>query len=191
MALAAKLDPAFGKARVTPNPAPSLPRRRFADDPGATVVRAPFGRGASPAPRAKASPELGAALETVMRAADLIASAQERADHAEQTRFQIGEHVEFLRTQLQAAEDRLVLLSDEAERDQASAEAEMERLRAYGASEGRRADEAEARLKQVSDQCDARLKDAHDRVFAAETRALEAKEDIAYLETQIRERLGV
>ena len=49
---------------------------------------------------------------------------------------------------------------------------------------------AESRAAEQSAQSQAMLKDANDRVFAAETRAIEAREDLSYVENYMREQLA-
>jgi cell pole-organizing protein PopZ len=54
-----------------------------------------------------------------------------------------------------------------------------------------RAAEAEQRVQEEAAHAQELLKEADERIFAAETRAMESKEDLAYLENYIRERFAI
>ena len=166
------------------------------------VVRAPFPQRhtASVAPQQK--PELSAALDAVVKAADLIKSAQERASHAEDQARTIAERtaeqlnaaeqqIMALQEKLRGAEERLSAVTERAAEKLADADAQIRDAREEAKRQEQRASFAEQRAEDQVTEAQALIKEANERVFAAETRAMESKEDLAYLENYIRERFAI
>ena len=166
------------------------------------VVRPTFQRdrfaSASPNPK----PELTGALDAVMRAADLIRAAQDRAAQVEEEMSALADRTaDQLRTaeqQLQAlqdrarsAEEKLAAVTERAAEKLADADAQIQAARDDASRESERADTIEQRSREQLAQAQMLIKDANERVFAADTRALEAKEDLTYLENYIRERFAL
>ncbi|NNM72851.1 hypothetical protein [Enterovirga aerilata] len=166
------------------------------------VVRAPFPQRSFPGVAPQQKPELSAALDAVVKAADLIKNAQERAAHAEEQARTIAERtaeqlnqaeqqIQALQERARAAEERLNAVTERAAEKLADADAQIRAAREEARHAEQRAAAAEQRIQEEIAQARALLKEAEDRVFAAETRALESKEDIAYLENYIRERFAL
>lgn len=179
------------QGRRTPNP-----------EPGVNVVRPTFqkDRFAAVAPQQK--PELSAALDAVVRAADLIKDAQERAAQAEEqsrilsdrTAEQLNaaeQQIRALQDRTREAEERLAAVTERAAEKLADADAQIRSARDQARRQEERAAVAEERAADQLNEAQVLLKDANERIFAAETRALEAKEDLTYLENYIRERFAL
>lgn len=168
--------------------------------PGENVLRPAFtkDRPASPG----AGPDLTPALDAVVRAAELIRSAQDRAEAAELQARRFAEQgaaklkaadqeIAKLRERAETAEQRLDAVTARAAERLADADHQMRETRDRLRREEERANLAESRAAEQAAQSQALLEDANDRVFAAETRALEAKEDLSYVENYIREQFAV
>ena len=147
-------------------------------------------------------PELSAALDAVVKAADLIKSAQERAEQAEgqarvlaeRTSEQLqgaGEQIQSLQERVRLAEERLAAVTERAAEKLADADAQIRAAREETMEYEQRAREIEQQAAHQLAEAHTLLKEANERVFAAETRALESKEDLAYLENYIRERFAI
>lgn len=168
---------------------------------GENILRPAFAK-ERPAGQARARPDLAPALDVVVRAADLIRSAQERAEVAElqarrfaeqgASKLKIAEEeIAKLRERAETAEERLETVTARAAERLADADQEMRATREQLRREEERANHAERLVSEQMAKSQALLKDANDRVFAAETRALEAKEDLSYVENYIREQFAV
>ncbi|MGA0594753.1 hypothetical protein [Enterovirga sp. CN4-39] len=177
----------------------STPQARRPAQPAENVVRAPFPQ-RSVAPQQK--PELSAALDAVVKAADLIKTAQERAAHAEEQARALAERtaeqlsqaeqqIQALQERTRAAEERLNAVTERAAEKLADADAQIRAAREESKRQEQRAAAAEQRIQDEIAHAKALLKEADERVFAAETRAMESKEDLAYLENYIRERFAL
>ena len=161
-------------------------------------MRPSFGRDQAHSEQTRVRPELAAALASVMKAADSIKAAEARAEQAEQDAAQIAEEG---CAYLEAAETRIADLEDgarAAESRRAEAEAEAEARIRSAEAQTHAAHDAWRALEErmavvVQDLEDSRrlVVELTDRVFAAETRAVEAQEDLRYLESQIREQFGI
>lgn len=167
---------------------------------GENVLRPAFTRG-RPASPAAVRPDLAPALDAVVRAAELIRSAQDRAEAAELQARRFAEQgaaklkaaeqeIAALRERAETAEGRLDAVAARAAERLADADREMRATRDQLRLAEERASLAESRAAEQSAQCEALLKDANDRVFAAETRAIEAREDLSYVESYMREQLA-
>lgn len=165
---------------------------------GENILRPAFTKERS----ARARPDLAPALDAVVRAAELIRSAQERAEVAELQARRFAEQgaaklkaaeeeIAKLRERAETAEERLENVTGRAAERLADADQEMRATRDELRREEQRANHAESRVAEQMATSQAMLKDANDRVFAAETRALEAKEDLSYVENYIREQFAV
>lgn len=167
------------------------------------VVRAPFPQQrAFPGVAPQQKPELSAALDAVVKAADLIKNAQERAFHAEEqartladrTAEQLNQaeqQIQALQERARAAEERLNAVTERAAEKLADADAQIRSAREETKRAEHRATAAEQRVNEELAHAQALLKEADERIFAAETRAMESKEDLAYLENYIRERFAL
>jgi chromosome segregation ATPase len=177
--------------------------RRSAPSPvSENVVRAPFPQQRGPGVAPHQKPELSAALDAVVKAADLIKSAQERAAYAEEQARAIAERtaeqlnaaeqqIQALQERARAAEERLGAVTERAAEKLADADAQIRAARDHSKRQEERADAAEQRAEQQIGEAQELLKEANERIFAAETRAMESKEDLAYLENYIRERFAL
>lgn len=168
---------------------------------GENILRPAFAKD-RPANPARTRHDLAPALDAVVRAADMIRAAQDRAEAAElqarrfaeqgAEKLKIAEQeIAKLRERAETAEERLDTVTARAAERLADADHDIRATREELRREGERADHAESRAAEQLAQSDAMLKDANDRIFVAETRALEAKEDLSYLDTYIREQLAV
>lgn len=125
-----------------------------------------------PTREAAARPQLKPLLDAIKRVAD-EKRAQEEA--LGQFRHKLEEAEARSRAQaerLEEAEHRLQIQAEEMRRERA------------------RADELEARSRELLEKTQALLTEAGERLAAAETRADGAEEDLAYLQEVIRERLA-
>ena len=176
--------------------------RRAATQIAENVVRPTFARDRAPAPGVGQKPELSAALDAVVRAADLIKGAQERATHAEEQSRQLSERTAeqlnaaeqqllALQERARAAEERLNAVTERAAEKLADADAQIRAAREQAMRSEERAATSEQRANDQLADAQTLLKEANDRIFAAETRAMESKEDLAYLENYIRERFAL
>lgn len=166
------------------------------------IVRPSFQKDRFPGVAPHQKPELSGALDAVMRAADLIKAAQERADSAQEhartvadrTAEQLNaaeQQIQALQERARAAEERLNAVTERAAEKLADADAQIRAARDLTAREADRANAIEQRSQEQLSQAQMLIKDANERVFAADTRALEAKEDLSYLENYIRERFAL
>jgi predicted nucleic acid-binding Zn-ribbon protein len=167
------------------------------------VVRAPFPqRAAFPGVAPQQKPELSAALDAVVKAADLIKNAQERAAYAEEharnladrTAEQLNQaeqQIQALQERARSAEERLNAVTERAAEKLADADAQIRAARDEAKRHEQRATAAEQRVNEEVAHAKQLLKEADERIFAAETRAMESKEDLAYLENYIRERFAL
>lgn len=166
------------------------------------VVRAPFPQRTFPGVAPQQKPELSAALDAVVKAADLIKTAQDRAAYAEEhartladrTAEQLNQaeqQIQALQERARAAEERLNAITERAAEKLADADAQIRIAREETRRHEQRAAQAEHRADEQAAEVEALVKEAEDRVFAAETRAMESKEDLAYLENYIRERFAI
>ena len=166
------------------------------------VVRAPFPQRGFPGVAPQQKPELSAALDAVVKAADLIKNAQERAAYAEEharsladrTAEQLNQaeqQIQALQERARAAEERLNAVTERAAEKLADADAQIRSAHDEAKRHEQRAAAAEQRASEEVAHATALLKEADDRIFAAETRAMESKEDLAYLENYIRERFAL
>ena len=129
------------------------------------IVRPSFAR--TPAPR----PEQVAALNAIVKAADLIGARQEQIAISERRAQEAEELVQTLRRTLQETEDNL--------------RAALE----VGQRERRRAEDLERRSAELMDRNQAVVAEAGARLDVAEKRADLAEDYLATLQTLIRERL--
>jgi DNA repair exonuclease SbcCD ATPase subunit len=166
------------------------------------VVRAPFPQRGFPGVAPQQKPELSAALDAVVKAADLIKNAQERALYAEDQARTLAERtadqlnqaeqqIQALQERARVAEERLNAVTERAAEKLADADAQIRSARDETRRHEQRAAHAEQRLNDHVAEAQAIIKEADERVFAAETRAMESKEDLAYLENYIRERFAI
>jgi hypothetical protein len=166
------------------------------------VVRAPFPQRGFPGVAPQQKPELSAALDAVVKAADLIKGAQERAAYAEEQARTIAERtaeqlnqaeqqIRALQERTRSAEERLNAVTERAAEKLADADAQIRAARDEAKRYEIRAAEAEQRVQEEAAHAQELLKEADERIFAAETRAMESKEDLAYLENYIRERFAL
>jgi chromosome segregation ATPase len=182
----------------------SLPqgRKPGTAEPSANVVRPAFQRERTASVAPQQRPELSAALDAVVRAADIIKDAQDRASHAEEQARLLGERIaeqlkaaemqiRALQDRAQEAEDRLSAVTERAAEKLADADAQIRGAREQAKRAEDRAAQAEERASEQIAEAQALVKEANDRVFAAETHALESKEDLTYLENYIRERFAL
>ena len=181
----------------------SAPQNRRPAAPGPeNVVRPSFiaPKVSGVAPQQK--PELSAALDAVVKAADLIKGAQERAAYAEEQARSLAERtaeqlnaaeqqIQALQERAHAAEERLNAVTERAAEKLADADAQIRAAREQAHRQEERANAAEQRANEQLHEAQNLLRDANERIFAAETRALESKEDLAYLENYIRERFAI
>ncbi|MBV9078236.1 MAG: hypothetical protein JO048_12220 [Methylobacteriaceae bacterium] len=162
------------------------------------VVRPDFAR-AAPEPAATKAASL---IEAVTQAAETVRVAQERAQRTESEARTLIERtaaelqttrgeVEALRRRAASAEEQLEAVTARAAERLADADAEIRTLRAEMRLHAERAQLAERRANDQIAEAQGLIKDAGDRVFAAETRALEAREELASLENFIRERFAL
>lgn len=165
--LSVKLRPALIESLAGQPPSlVSTTARPVADEIVNVVRPAVFQRETSDAAPGRQRPELSTILAVVTKAAEHVKNADDRA---ERTQRQAAELALRTRAQLERAE---VLL-----------ESAQNAIRAL-----------EGEIEAVTDrlaEAEADTADARDRVFAAETRAIEAREDMAYLECCIREQFGI
>jgi transcriptional regulator of heat shock response len=166
------------------------------------VVRAPFPQRTFPGVAPQQKPELSAALDAVVKAADLIKNAQDRALQAEeQARLlaertaeqlnQAEQQIQALQERTRVAEERLSAVTERAAEKLADADVQIRAAREDSKRSEQRATAAEQRVNEEIAHAQALLKEADERIFAAETRAMESKEDLAYLENYIRERFAL
>ena len=179
----------------------SLAKQKFAEPGSENVVRPQFNREPSPTAIPDRKPQLSGALDAVLRASDVIKAAQDRAAVAEDERRELDRALDSATRRAEeaerrlaeageralVAEERLVAMTARAGETIAAAQADLDELRAHADEETRRADAAEARAEQQSTERQVLVRDAHERFFAAETRARDLQDDLAYLETHIRE----
>ncbi len=169
---------------------------------GENILRPAFAKDRPVSSVARSRPDLAPALDAVVRAAEMIRSAQERAEAAEfqarrfaeqgAEKLKVAEQeIAKLRERAETAEERLETVTARAAERLADADHEMRATRDQLRREEDRANQAENRIAEQSAQSQALLKDANDRIFVAETRALEAKEDLSYVENYIREQFAV
>lgn len=198
MRQARESDRASGASGASEQPIQVAPP--IARMPGENVLRPTFAK-ERPASPAAAGLDLAPALDAVMRAAELIRSAQKRAEAAELQARRFAEQgaaklkaaeqeIAALRERAETAEGRLDAVAARAAERLADADREMRATRDQLRLADERANLAESRAAEQSAQSQALLKDANDRVFAAETRAIEAREDLSYVESYMREQLA-
>ena len=173
----------------------------IARNSGQNILRPAFVKDL-PASPARARPDLAPALDAVVRAAELIQETRDRAEAAEHQarrfaeqgaeRLKVAEQeIAMLRERAETAEERLETVTTRAAEKLADADQEIRATRDALRREEERADKAESLLAEQMAAAQAMLKDANDRIFVAETRALEAKEDLSYVESYIREQFAV
>ena len=105
------------------------------------VVRPTFARDRAPSAGSQQKPELSAALDAVVRAADLIKGAQDRAAQAEEQSRQLSERTA---EQLNAAEQQLLALQERAR-------AAEERLNAVTERAAEKLADADAQVRAARD----------------------------------------
>ncbi len=118
-----------------------------------------------------ARPEQVAAMNAVVRAADLMGSRREQIAIAERRAGEAEDKVEALKRLLIETEDKLSSTIDALERER------------------KRAEDLERRSAEMLDRTQAMITDASDRLIASEKRASLAEEYLATLQNMIRERL--
>ncbi|MDB5512272.1 MAG: hypothetical protein JWR08_1755 [Enterovirga sp.] len=166
------------------------------------VVRPSFHKERFPGAGPQQKPELSAALDAVVKAADLIKDAQDRAFQAEEQARVLAERtaeqlnaaeqqIQALQERARAAEERLNAVTERAAEKLADADVQIRAARELARRQEERAVAAEQHASDQLAEVEALLKEANERIFAAETRALESKEDLAYLENYIRERFAI
>lgn len=131
------------------------------------VLRPAFQRHQSQATR----PEQVAALNAIVKAADLIGNRQEQLLLSERRAQDAEEAAALLRRQLNDVEGKLRTALDLAQRER------------------KRAEDLEQRSAELLDRTQAMLAEASDQLAAAEKRATQAEEYLATLQSMIRERL--
>lgn len=146
----------------------------------------------------KTRPELAAALSAVMKAADHIRGASERAEKAELQTADLArrafEQLDQAEAQIEAAHARIREIEEAAA---ATAQRLGEEIRAAdakaraGAERERGLEQQLVALVQKFERSERNLAESRDQIFAADTRAMEAREDLQYLEKHIREQFGV
>lgn len=168
--------------------------------PGAeNIVRpAHFQRPTPPASPQRERPELATALDAVMRATDLIREAESRADQKAQRATDIAlrtfAQLERAEAQIEAAH-KLVGELEEQVRDANRRAQEASRAADAQLAASRQqvvAMEAEVALLNKSlEESRSIVADANMRAFAADARAQEARDDVAYLENEIRQQFAL
>ena len=168
----------------------------LAPTPGENIVRPSFSR-TETAPPLREKPEFAAALEAVLRAVDLIRSAEERAQLAEEQSIDIAQRAlaehEANEARIKTANEAIVRAEERANAAAQRAAEQLTSAEAKAAVANQRIKELESHLVSFSDKMtrtERLIADAHDRVFAAETRAIEAREDVEYLQSFIKDQLG-
>jgi hypothetical protein len=152
--------------------------------------------------RLQQKPELSAALATVEKAGKLIETAQERALLAEEQFRETEEHtskrLNAVEIQLRKAQERSRIAEERLNSEKASvaekaakADAQFLAAQEEAKRQEERADALEQHAKNQILQTQALLKDANDGLCAAETRALQFEEDLAYLKNYIIEHLAL
>lgn len=131
------------------------------------VLRPAFHRQQSQATR----PEQVAALNAIVKAADLIGSRQEQLLLTERRAQDAEELAALLRRQMNELESKLRTALDLAQRER------------------KRAEELEQRSAELLDRTQAMLSEAGDQLAAAEKRATQAEEYLVTLQSMIRDRL--
>jgi chromosome segregation ATPase len=132
------------------------------------VLRPSFQRqSAQPATR----PEQVAALNAIVKAADLIGARQEQLQATERRATEAEEQVVALRRQINDLEMKLRTALDLAQRER------------------KRAEDLEQRSAEMLDRTQAMLTDASEQLAASEKRANQAEDYLANLQSLIRDRL--
>lgn len=131
------------------------------------VLRPTFQRQSGQATR----PEQVAAMNAIVKAADLMGSRHEQVLLSERRAQDAEEQVTLLRRQLNDVESKLRTALDLAQRER------------------KRAEDLEQRSAEMLDRTQSMLSDASEQLVSAEKRATQAEEYLASLQSLIRERL--
>ncbi|MDB5511382.1 MAG: hypothetical protein JWR08_865 [Enterovirga sp.] len=115
-------------------------------------------------------PEQVAAMNAVVKAADVLGARKEQITIAERRAADAEDKVEALKRLLIEAEDKLTTTLDALERER------------------KRAEDLERRSAEMLDRTQAMLTDASERLNASEKRAVLAEEYLSTLQSMIRER---
>ena len=116
-------------------------------------------------------PEQVAAMNAVVKAADVLGARKEQVAIAERRAQEAEDRVETLKRHLVETEDRLTATIDQLERER------------------KRSEELERRSAEMLDRTQAMITDASERLQASEKRASLAEEYLGTLQNMIRERL--
>lgn len=149
------------------------------------------------APRASSRPDVAAAIDTVVRAAEVLKAAEQDADDKTQRALNLAfrtiSQLEKAEGQLRAAYGRIEELAQSADAARTSAErlAVTERTLAASQERTRDLEGHVAHLAGALAAAEARADAADHRAQAAETLACEAQADVRYLADKVSEVLGV
>lgn len=128
------------------------------------VLRPSFNRPAAP------RPEQVAALNSIVRAADLIGNRQEQLLLMERRATEAEDQIALMKRQMAEYEDKLRAALDHLQRER------------------RRSEDLEQRSADMLDRTQSMMTDASERLATSEKRAAQAEEYLATLQSMIRER---
>lgn len=183
---------AFSERSVERRAPPGMPLRGTIEATHVNVVRPNFAREDGP-PTPTGRPELAEALGAIVQASDLIRAAQERAGRAEERLREMETDMKRAIRQIEALNERIVKTDEQAQRAAdrsaealAGAETQIVSARDQARSALARIEELEQRADTELEAAKIRVQHAENRAFSAETRAMEAREDLSFLEACIR-----
>ena len=168
-------------ATIEPPPAGTA---SASEGPGAgNIVRPSFPKLLTAEAPGRERPDLSAALDVVMKAAELIKAAEDRASQAERQAASLAlrscAQLEAMEGQLKAAEDEIRAADEKARATERFASEQVRTAEAQTSA-------AWARVLELK----AELEAANTRLFAAETTIAEAREDMQYLLNHVRDQIG-